>query len=134
VPSFDALCIRKSECLISKGNKCRPSRATQNCKLPGDAKKRHEAETISLRAVVVPQNFDNDYRLRRGYHIVILDRRLPLSSREVIIESFSFSLLTPFVREFSVRFGFSEVTGLSSFSGFADSASIASIVDAAPLT
>jgi hypothetical protein len=30
VPSFEALCIRKSECLIEKGNKCRSSRATQN--------------------------------------------------------------------------------------------------------
>jgi hypothetical protein len=30
VPSFDALCIRKSKCLIAKGNKCRSSRAAQN--------------------------------------------------------------------------------------------------------
>jgi hypothetical protein len=87
-------------------------------------RKRHHELATARRT----SNFDNDYRLRREYRIVILDRRLssgrpfyryplpspkgipyrhprseviirsPLSSREVIIELFPFSLLTPFVR------------------------------------
>jgi hypothetical protein len=121
-------------------------------------RKRHHELATARRT----SNFDNDYRLRREYRIVILDRRLssgrpfyryplpspkgipyrhprseviirsPLSSREVIIELFPFSLLTPFVRgrssplsflsypsflKFTKLFGFTELPEFSKFFG-----------------
>jgi hypothetical protein len=56
---------------------------------------------VTRHAVLVPKNFDNDYRVRRDHCIVILDRRLSYrhSRSEVIIELFSYSLLTPFFFE-----------------------------------
>jgi hypothetical protein len=77
---------------------------------------------VTRHAVLVPKNFDNDYRVRRDHCIVILDRRLSYrhSRSEVIIELFSFSLLTPFFFELPKLFELPKFFEVSEFSEAAE--------------